>query len=215
MPITVDQLVQILPRSRSVARQWVPALNLAMQRYAITSPVRIAAFLAQVGHESDHLNRVVENLNYSAQGLAGTWPSRFAVDPKARPLVPNARALQLARRPEAIANAAYGGRMGNGPEASGDGWRFRGRGPLQVTGRAQYAAIGAALGLPLEARPELLEQPEPGALAAALFWWWNGLNQLADANRFEELTARINAGKLGLAARIALRQRAAEVLVLA
>ncbi|HCR1382557.1 TPA: glycoside hydrolase family 19 protein, partial [Pseudomonas aeruginosa] len=124
MLITEQQLLQIFPNAGHRAGFFVPALNVAMERFGITAPVRGAAFLAQVGHESSQLTRLVENLNYSAQGLAATWPSRYrGADGK-----PNALALNLARHPQAIANNTYASRNGNGDEASGDGWRFRGRG---------------------------------------------------------------------------------------
>lgn len=128
MQITEQQLLQILPNARRNAGVFVSAINRAAARYDITSRVRLAAFLAQAGHESAELTRLVENLNYGAAGLANTWPGRFAVDPTARQRVPNGLALRLERQPEAIANAVYGNRMGNGPAASGDGWRYRGRG---------------------------------------------------------------------------------------
>lgn len=212
MQLTEAQLVRILPNARPVAGVFVSAINAAIARYRIDSPVRLAAFIAQIGHESAQLTRLVENLNYSAQGLANTWPGRYAVDPQARVKTPNASAAALARRPEAIANNAYAERIGNGPEASGDGWRYRGRGLIQITGRANYAAAGAALSLDLVAQPELLAQPEHAAMSAAQFWSINGLNQLADAGRFGDITRRINGGMTGQAERIALRDRAAEVL---
>jgi len=208
MPITEQQLLQILPNARHVAGVFVPALNAAMDRYRIDTRARQAAFLAQIGHESSQLTRLVENLNYSANGLARTWPSRYRGSDGA----PNALAQRLARRPEAIANNAYAGRNGNGPESSGDGWRFRGRGAIQTTGRANYAATGEALGLPLLDRPELLEQPEHAAMAAAWYWHHRGLNQLADRDDFKGITLRINGGTNGLDDRFALRARAVEVL---
>ncbi|HEJ2200336.1 TPA: glycoside hydrolase family 19 protein, partial [Pseudomonas aeruginosa] len=166
MPITEQQLLQILPNAGPRAGVYVGPLNRGMTRFGITSPVRAAAFLAQVGHESSQLTRLVENLNYSAQGLAATWPSRYVgADGQ-----PNALAQRLARNPRAIANNAYASRNGNGDEASGDGWRYRGRGLLQITGRANYRAAGAGLGQPLEQEPELLEQPEWAVISAA--WWW-------------------------------------------
>jgi putative chitinase len=208
MQITEAQLLRILPNARPVAGVFVPAINAAITRYRIDSPVRLAAFLAQVGHESAQLTRLVENLNYSAQGLASTWPGRYRGDDGK----PNALALRLARDPQAIANNAYAERMGNGPEASGDGWRYRGRGLIQITGRDNYAAVGAALSLDLVAHPELLERPEHAAMSAAQFWSINGLNQLADAGRFGDITRRINGGVIGQTERIALRDQAAEVL---
>ncbi|HHH9280149.1 TPA: glycoside hydrolase family 19 protein [Pseudomonas aeruginosa] len=208
MLITEQQLLQIFPNAGPQAGFFVPALNVAMKRFGITSPVRAAAFLAQIGHESAQLTRLVENLNYSARGLAVTWPSRYlGADGQ-----PNALAQRLARNPRAIANNAYAARNGNGDEVSGDGWRFRGRGLLQITGRSNYRAAGGGLGQPLEAEPELLEQPEWAALSAA--WWWStrGLNELADRVEFAAITRQINGGLNGQAERLALWERAKAVL---
>ncbi|MFX0282473.1 glycoside hydrolase family 19 protein [Pseudomonas aeruginosa] len=208
MLITEQQLLQILPNAGHRAGFFVAALNAAMGRFGITSPVRVAAFLAQVGHESAHLTQLVENLNYSACGLAATWPSRYlGADGQ-----PNALAQRLARNPQAIATNAYASRNGNGDEASGDGWRFRGRGLLQITGRANYRAVAGGLDQPLEVEPELLEQPEFAVLSAA--WWWSthGLNELADRGEFAAITRRINGGLNGHAERLALWERAKRVL---
>ncbi|WP_236214453.1 glycoside hydrolase family 19 protein [Metapseudomonas otitidis] len=212
MQINEQQLLQILPNARRNAGVFVSAINRAAARYDITSRVRLAAFLAQAGHESAELTRLVENLNYGAAGLANTWPVRFALDPTARPRQPNGLAQRLERQPEAIANCVYADRMGNGPAASGDGWRYRGRGLFQITGRAQYQRCGNALGLPLVEHPELLERPEHAALSAAWFWEDNGLNALADAGDFEAVTRRINGGLNGLAERSILWGRARAVL---
>lgn len=194
MPITEQQLLQILPSARPVAGVFVPALNRAMARWKIDSRVRQAAFLAQVGHESGQLRCLVENLNYRADrirqiGQASAAGSRW------RSLV--SRADELGGKPEKFANAVYGGRMGNGPESSGDGWRFRGRGLIQLTGRSNYQAAADGLGLPLETQPELLEQPEQAAQSAA--WWWaaHGLNELADAGRIQDIGSVINTGQPG------------------
>lgn len=180
----------------------------AVIRFSLTTPTRQSAFLAQAGHESAGFTRLTENLNYSATGLAATWPGRF----RGADGQPNALARALNRRPEAIANVVYANRMGNGPEASGDGWRYRGRGLLQITGRAQYERCGAALGLPLVEQPDLLAQPEPAVLSAAWFWQVNGLNELADAGDFEAITRRINGGLNGLAERRALWAKFREAL---
>lgn len=202
--MTIDQLIAIFPNARRQAGVFVPALSEAMSRFKIDSTVRAAAFLAQVGHESAGLTRLVENLNYSAAGLAVTWPSRFR-SPDGRP---SALAEQIARKPEQIANAVYGGRMGNGPPESGDGWRYRGRGLIQLTGRANYAEAGKALGVDLVAKPELLESALWACLAAAWFWSSRGLNELADAGRFDDITQRINGGQNGREERHALWERA-------
>ncbi|WP_342650934.1 glycoside hydrolase family 19 protein [Pseudomonas sp. REB1044] len=187
MPITEQQLRQVLPKSGPAAATFLASLNRAMTRYKIDSRLRVAAFLAQIGHESGQLRALSENLNYSAEALVRTWPTRFTA----------ANVPAYARQPEKIANRVYGGRMGNGPEASGDGWRYRGRGLIQLTGRSNYRAAGQALGLPLEEQPELLEQPEHAAMSAA--WWWaqHGLNELADAGRFKDIGSVINTGQPG------------------
>ena len=208
MKLTEQQLLRIFPNARLVAGVFVAALQRAMDEREIDTPARRAAFLAQVGHESSQLTRLVENLNYSAQGLAATWPSRY-LGPDGQP---NALALRLARNPQAIADNAYASRNGNGDEASGDGWRYRGRGLLQITGRANYRAAGAGLGQPLEQEPELLEQPEWAVISAA--WWWasHDLNELADRGEFAAITRRINGGTNGQAERLALWERVKAVL---
>ena len=200
MTITAQQLLQILPQARQVAGFFVPVLNAAMARFKINSPVRMAAFIAQVGHESGQLTRMVENLNYSAERLQAVWPNRFDA----------ALAVQVARKPEQIANIAYGGRMGNA--LPGDGWKYRGRGLIQLTGASNYRAAGAALGLDLVNHPELVEQPETAALVAGWFWQSNGLNELADSGQFAKITRTINGGLIGQAERVALRDLAAKVL---
>ncbi|WP_278940775.1 glycoside hydrolase family 19 protein [Pseudomonas helleri] len=221
MPITSQQLLQILPNAGQVAGVFVPVLNTAMNRYQIVSQKRIAAFIAQVGHESAQLTRLVENLNYSADGLANTWANRYAEsDGKGgylKVLVkdrqrnkPNALGLSLAGKPEQIANNVYAGRMGN--TAPGDGWKYRGRGLIQLTGKTNYRLCGEALGLDLLAQPELLEKPQHACMAAAWFWSSNGLNLLADKGDIETITRRINGGLTGLADRQAIYARALKVL---
>lgn len=185
MPITAQQLLQILLGSDKQVGVFASALSLAIDQFQINTPKRMAAFIAQVGHESGQLRYLVENLNYSAEALIRTWPSRF--DAKL--------AAECARKPERIANVVYGGRMGN--TNPGDGWSYRGRGLIQLTGRSNYVAAAEALGLPLVNHPELLEQPEAACLSAA--WWWKsrGLNELADAGRFQDIGSIINTGKPG------------------
>ena len=205
--ITKQQLLQILPNAGPVAGVFVPAVNDAMASFKIEGRLRIAAFLAQVGHESGQLRTLVENLNYSADGLMRIWPKRFNL----------VTAAAVARKPEQIANLVYASRLGNGPAMTGDGWRYRGRGLIQVTGWVNYQACGAALSLDLVAHPELLEQPEHAAMSAAWFWSVNGLNELADACRFQDIGSIINTGKPGrvphgATERKALYQRALQVL---
>ena len=200
MPIDERRLLQILPNAGRQAGVFVPVLNTAMSKYGIVTPKRIAAFIVQIGHESGHLTRLVENLNYSAEGLMKTWPSRFDL----------VRATAAARKPEQIANIVYAGRMGN--TEPGDGWKYRGRGLFQVTGKTNYAACGDALGLDLLNRPELLEQTQYAALSAAWFWSVNGLNTLADAGDLKGITQKINGGQNGAADRSEIYARALKVL---
>ncbi len=188
--ITGAQLKAFLPRLTDV-RTWTRALNAAGRRFAIDTPVRLAAFLAQTAHESAGFALLVENLNYSAEGLVKIWPKRFTPESAGR----------YARQPMKIANHVYAKRLGNGDEASGDGWRFRGRGLMQITGRDNYRLCGKALGIDLERKPERLETPRTAALAAGVYWDANGLNRLADLNTdasFKALTIRINGGITGL-----------------
>jgi putative chitinase len=196
--ISHDTLTAIVPG----AGPWAHAISAAAARFDISTPARLAAFIAQTAHESGHFKRLVENLNYSADGLRKTWPSRFD----------EATATAYARHPERIANKVYAGRLGNGDEASGDGWRFRGRGLIQVTGRDNYARCGGALGLPLTVRPQLLEEKEAAALSAAWFWKSNGCNEIADGGDFTALTRRINGGTHGLQDRVRIWSRAKTVL---
>lgn len=190
MSLTQQQFKALFPRAPT---EWLEPMNRAMTRFNITSRVRMAAFLAQVGHESAGLTRFEENLNYTAQGLAKTWPNRFSAGGK-----PNELAHALARKPAAIASVVYANRMGNGDETSGDGWKYRGRGPIQITGKDGYATAGSALGVSLLSTPELLLEPEYGALSAARFWSATGCNELADTGQFTAITKKINGGTNGL-----------------
>ena len=200
--ITQHQLLQILPNAGPNAGVFVSALNDAMTRFKIEGRLRVAAFLAQIGHESGQLRTLVENLNYSAEGLIKTWPKRFNL----------VTATSVARKPEQIANIVYASRMGNGPAVTGDGWRYRGRGLIQITGWVNYQACGEALSLDLLTKPELLEKPAYAALSAAWFWSSNGLNELADTGHFEAITRCINGGLSGQPDRLKLWARAAAIL---
>lgn len=205
--INVQQLVKIFPASRPVADASVPALNVAMSTYAINTPQRIAAFLAQLGHESGQLLHLHENLNYSAQGLLSTWPKRFDKE----------LAEKVASNPEAIANIVYADRLGNGPQASDEGWKYRGRGYLQVTGKDNYRACGTALELDLLGQPELLEQPPGAAMSAGWFWSLNKLNDYADSGDIANIGSIINRGSpghtpVGAAERLQFYQAALQVL---
>lgn len=208
-PLTAEELASILGCRPERAAAWTQPLQRAMTHNGITTPRRVAHFLAQIGHESASLSRLSENLNYSANRLLEIWPSRFTRD----------AALQYARKPEAIANRVYAGRMGNGSEASGDGWRYRGRSPIQLTGRDNYARMSTLTGLPLLEVPELALQPEEGSRIAAAWWQANGLNALADSGDILAVSRRVNLGTVrtrrmpnGLADRVARTRRAADVL---
>lgn len=190
------QFAALFPGVPSSLRElYCTSLTLALERYGMDGHVlREAAFVAQVGHESLGLTRLEENLHYSADRLFSVFPRHFLT-------LGDARAV-AGRGPEAVANRVYAGRMGNGTEDSGDGWRYRGRGPLQVTGRAMYATMGEALMLPLRDEPDLLLEIDNGLMAAGEFWRAHGLNRLADKGELELMTHRINGGMAGFADRM-------------
>jgi putative chitinase len=208
--LTRARLQAVMPKAPP---GWRGPLNAAMKEWDIDSPERVAAFLAQVAHESSELRRLEENLNYSAARLRAVWPKRFPDD---------ATATRYANDPERLANYVYAGRMGNGDAASGDGWKFRGRGLIQLTGRSNYVACKAALGLDVVRSPDLLREPLPAARSAGWFWKSRGLNELADADPedddeedFVAITSLINGGRTGLADRIAYWRKAKRSLGLA
>jgi len=214
MPITEQQLLQILPNARPVAGVFVSALGTAMARFRITSPVRQAAFIAQCGHESQHLTKLSESLYYKDPvRVAGIFKTGFDSNRNGRADPAEIEdAKGYLRSSEKMANRVYANRMGNGSEASGDGYRYRGRGLIQITGRDNYRLCGLALDLPLLDRPELLEQPEYAALSAAWYWWDRGLNDLADAGLFDGISRKVNGGDVGLADRRELWAKAKAVL---
>jgi putative chitinase len=161
-------------------------------RFGIKAGNRMTWLLAQIGHESGGLTVTEEGLSYRAERLMEVWPRRFPTLADAEP---------FARNPQKLANHVYGGRMGNGPPDSGDGFRYRGRGYIQITGRDAYRAIGALVGLDLEAAPDLATAPEHALLVACGFWQWKGLNAICDGGTYEDATRRINGGLVGLADR--------------
>lgn len=211
--MNVNDLAALAQRPASEVAPWLPPIAAAMDEFQIDSAARQAAFLAQIVHESDGLGRVVENLSYSAPRLVAVWPHHFYLPPDE----PNGRhdATQYEHRPEPLANLIYAHRMGNGPEASGDGWRFRGRGLVQLTGRRLYTGAGEALQLDLVNQPDLLLEPEPAARAAGWYWQHIGGNALADEgtqDAFERLTVAINGELIGEDHRFALWKRAESLL---
>jgi putative chitinase len=208
--LTASQISQIMPRCLK-ATVWEGSLTKAMARYEINTPHRIAAFLAQLAVESGELNRMEENLNYSAKGLMKTWPKRFPTVQKAE---------EYAKKPEKIANHVYADRLGNGDEASGDGWRYRGRGLIQLTGRGNYRSTGKAIGVDLEANPDRAVDPDIAAMVAAQFWQSRGLNELADDRsddddnaEFVKICTLVNGGKTGLKERQTFWSTAKKILV--
>lgn len=216
MPLTLQQLLRILPNARPVAGVFVPALNRAMARFDIGSPVRQAAFLAQVGHESMQLTKLSESLYYKdAERVAQLFKYGFDLNHNGRvDPAEVAFAQGYLRNSEKMANRVYGGRYGNGPESSGDGFKYRARGLIGITFHDNYRLCGKALGLPLLEQPELLEQAEFAALSAAWFWWDRGLNELADAGQFDRISRVINGGGNGAAERRELWKVAKETLCL-
>ena len=164
---------------------------------------RAAHFFAQTAHESGNFKAFSENLNYGAKGLRGIFGKYFPTD---------ALAAAYERKPEKIANRVYANRMGNGDEDSGEGWAYRGRGLIQLTGKSNYEACGKAIGVDLVSNPDLVATPEYAALSAGWFWNKKGLNSLADSQDLETMTKRINGGLIGLEDRKAKIAKALSIL---
>lgn len=219
--LTKSKLAISTGSTEELASNWLIYFQVILPAFGINTKERVAAFLSQVGVESGGLAKLSENLNYSAEGLANTWPIRYAAkslvtrkyikDTKGR-YIPNAKAKQLARNPEAIANHCYANRMGNGPEKSGDGWKYRGRGLKQLTGTDNYTRATKELGLDLLNNPDQLLQPGPAIISAAWFWKVNNLNRFADKQDIVGLTKAINGGSNGLARRQELFKKSMAVL---
>lgn len=198
MKITEQQLRRAVPGvSISNLPGFVRTFNEWAEKFGINTPLRVAHYLAQVFHESAKLKLREENLNYSANGLLKTFPRYFKT---------RQEAVAYAHRPQAIANRVYANRMGNGNEASGDGWRFRGRGYIGTTGRDNYRAYansGFCVG-DLMAHPEWLAQNPGDQKSAMYFWYKNGLNALADRDDIRAVTRKVNGGYNGLSDRMNL-----------
>lgn len=189
--LTAEQFNQLFPRAQD-PQGWVDSMNNVFPNYELDSPKRIAAFLAQCGHESGGWTVFEENLNYSAKGLMGIFKKYFPDE---------ATATAYQRQPEKIANKVYANRMKNGDEQSGDGFKFRGRGLIQLTGRDNYTKFAEALDMNLEDTIKYLETPNGAVASAGWFWDNNKLNQYCDKDDFITLTKRINGGTIGLADR--------------
>jgi len=186
-----------------IGEQWVDALNETFARFDISTPARQASFIGQCGHECGNFKVLEENLNYRAETLMKLWKSRF-------PTIEIAN--EYARNPKKIANKVYSSRMGNRDESSGDGYRFRGRGCIQLTGHANYFHAGNACGEDFVMNPDLVATPKYAAMTAGWFWNTHKLNQYADIRDYTMMTKKINGGTIGLADRIKHITEAHDVL---
>ena len=205
MELTKEQLKQLLPKNPYIDN-WYSALSQLLPEYNINTPQRIAAFVAQCAHESGNFMVLKENLNYRAVTLRKIFPKYFPTD---------ALANEYASKPnkqEAIANLVYANRMGNGPPESGDGWRYAGKGLIQLTGKDNYTWFAASLQIPVEEASEYLLTFEGAAQSACWYWEQNNLNRFADANDVKGLTRAINGGYIGLEDRISHTEHALHIL---
>lgn len=183
-------------RSEAQLSAWVDPIKRACEEFKIDKIRRVAAFVATIAHECGFVAGREENLNYSPGRLAEVWPKRFAKGGR-----PNDLAFQIGGHPEKVGNTVYAGRMGNGDAASGDGFRFRGVGPVQLTGRENHEAFAKAVDLPLDEAEVYLRTIEGGVMSAAWFWDHKDLNELADTPGVEDETKAINGGLIGVADR--------------
>lgn len=191
--VTQELIKNIFPNNKN-PDLWADAL-LVLPDYEINTNIRLAAFLSQTGHESNGFTALSENLNYSADGLLKIFGKYFNIE----------TAKMYARKPTMIANKVYANRMGNGSETSGDGWKYRGRGILQVTGKNNYTAFSKWIDdLSVIDNPDIVSQPKYAILSAVWFWEINRLNRIADTENILLLTKRINGGTNGLAHRTEL-----------
>lgn len=201
---TLEQFAAIFAGGRRDRIQaFESPLNAAMAKWLIETPARQAAFLANLAHESGNLARLEENLSYSPQRLTQVWPARFPTLESATPYGHN---------PEPLANKVYASRMENGNEESGDGWRYRGRGPIQATGKRNYRRYSEATGSPALENPDILLTPAGGADFAGWFWADVGANAPADERDIERCRKLVNGGTLGLAEVTAIWRRSLDVL---
>ena len=200
--LTKEHLAKLLPANKNLDA-WFNALSSILPKYDITTKERTAAFIAQCSHESCDFTVLKENLNYSQQGLRKVFPKYFPDD---------ATAGKYARQPAAIANRVYAGRMGNGAEASGEGWKFSGKGIIQLTGKANQSKFAEFMQMPLDQMPDFLLTCEGAVHSAGWFWSTNKLNELADKQDIVTMTKRINGGIIGLDDRKAKFAKALTVL---
>ena len=199
--LTLDQLKQMVKNPH--ISHWHEALDQLLDDYEINTPLRVAHFVAQCAHESGNFVFIKENLNYRAASLMTTFKKYFPTQELAQ---------QYEKRPEKIANRVYASRMGNGDESSGDGYRYCGRGLIQLTGKDNYTFFAGSLGIPVEEAADYLSTFEGAAQSACWFWEQNNLNRFADANDVRGLTRAINGGYIGLEDRIKHTEHALHVL---
>lgn len=202
MKLTVSQLKQMVP-GITHADHWIEAFDQLLPDYEINTPKRIAAFIAQCAHESGGFRFLKENLNYKAESLMKTFPKYFSDRDTAN---------AYAKQPVKIANRVYANRMGNGDEASGDGYRYCGRGLIQLTGKTNYDWFAASLEISATEASEYLETFEGAAQSACWFWESNNLNVEADAGDIKKMTKKINGGYIGLDDRIKHYEHALHIL---
>ena len=198
---TKEQLSSVIGNNPNLDG-WYEALSNVLPEYEIDSPQRVSAFIAQCTHESGGFKRLKENLNYKWESLRKVFPKYFPTDELAQ---------EYAHKQEQIANRVYGGRMGNGDESSGDGFRYCGRGLIQLTGKNNYTKFAESIDMAVEEVPALLETFEGAVKSACWFWKTNNLNQYADAGDILTMTKRINGGTIGLEDRIKHYNHALEV----
>jgi putative chitinase len=190
-------------QSMHIDEQWVEPLNETFAKFDISTPIRQASFIGQAAHESGNFKKLQEGLSYSAERLMKIWPKRFPTLEMAQ---------KYARNEKALANNVYANRMGNRDEASGDGFRFSGKGLFQLTGHSNFYHAGQALGVDLVMQPELVLTPKYAALTAGFFWSTHKLNQYADSRDFLMMTKKINGGIIGLDDRIKHINHALDIL---
>ena len=220
MQLSLNDLIQSTGCSNKVAEVWLPYFNTIPKNFGIDTPLRMAAFLAQVGHESGGLTLLEENLNYSAEGLANTFPKRYAkrlqnglyAKNSVGRYLPTDLAIKIARKPVLIASWTYADRMGNGSVESQEGWKYRGRGILQITGKSNYAELTLNTGIDFVSNPDLLKEPAYALISACFFWKSNNLNRFADKKDILSLSKAINGGIIGLEHRKALYEKACKTL---
>jgi putative chitinase len=196
--VNAEQLAKL-----HIGAEWADALNQTFQRFSINTINQQAMFIGQCSHECGNFKLLKENLNYKAATLMKLWPKRFPSLEKAN---------EYAGNPKKIANSVYASRMGNRDEASGDGFRFCGRGIIQLTGHSSYFHAGKALGVDFVADPDLVSTPQYAALTGGWFWSTHNLNAPADALDYQKVTRIINGGTIGLDDRIKHVQHALAVL---